>query len=170
MTANPHRPVRPEKAGPGQASVWDYPRPPMVVPSSERIRVVLGGQVIAEATAALRVLETSHPPTYYLPAGAFRNGALRPTRGSTWCEWKGRAAYFDLVAGDRVAPSAAWTYPDPSPGFEALRDQVAVMPGAVDACFVDDEVVRPQEGGFYGGWITSSIVGPFKGGSGTQGW
>lgn len=165
----PRRPVR-DRAGSGQESVWDYPRPPAVVPTSERVRVVLGGRVVAESRAALRVLETSHPPTYYLPRDAFEPEALRPASGATWCEWKGQAAYFDLVSGDRVAPGAAWTYPTPTRGFETLRDHVAVMPGAVDACYVDDERVRSQDGGFYGGWITSRVVGPFKGGPGTRGW
>jgi uncharacterized protein (DUF427 family) len=131
---------------------------------------VLGGVVVAETTAALRVLETSHPPTYYLPMAAFLAGVLRPATGGSWCEWKGRAAYFDLVVDDSRAPSAAWTYPDPKQGFAALRDHVAVYPGAVDACFVDDERVQPQAGGFYGGWITGRVVGPFKGGPGTRGW
>jgi uncharacterized protein (DUF427 family) len=125
---------------------------------------------IAASTRALRVLETSHPPTYYLPAGDFEPGTLHPTEGSSWCEFKGRAAYFDVHGGDAVAPRAAWTYPTPTPGFEAIADHVAVMPGAMDRCTVDGEVVTPQEGGFYGGWITSRVVGPFKGGAGTWGW
>lgn len=169
MTRFTGRPAK-QAPGPGQESVWDYPRPPAVVPSGERVTVVLGGRVVAETTAALRVLETSHPPTYYLPREAFGPGVLRPAESATWCEWKGRAAYFDVVGGGRVAPAGAWTYPTPTRGFEVLRDHVAVMPGAVDACYVDGERVRPQEGGFYGGWITSRVVGPFKGGPGTSGW
>ncbi len=161
---------RPEPAGPGQESVWDYPRPPRVEPSDEVVEVWLGGRVVARSTRSLRVLETSHPPTYYLPVDAFEDGALRPLDGSTFCEFKGAAAYFDVVSGDTVAPRAAWTYPSPSPGFESLRGHVSVMPGAVDRCTVDGEVVRPQEGGFYGGWVTSRVVGPFKGGPGTWGW
>ncbi|GAA2094357.1 DUF427 domain-containing protein [Microlunatus panaciterrae] len=164
--------TRPEPlpVGPGQESAWDYPRPPRVEQSTERVEVVLGGAVIAGTSSSLRVLETSHPPTYYLPRDAFVNGSLRPCRGSSWCEWKGTARYFDLISGDVVAPRAGWTYPDPSPGFAPLRDHVAVMPGLVDACLVDGEKVVPQQGGFYGGWITSRVVGPFKGGPGTQGW
>jgi len=161
---------RPEKPGPGQESVWDYPRPPALVPSSQLVEVVLGGVVIARTTTSWRVLETSHPQTYYLPREAFVDGALVPTSGSSSCEWKGLAAYADLHGGGLVAPRAAWTYPDPTPAFEAISDAWAVMPGAVDACRVDGETVRPQEGGFYGGWITDAVVGPFKGGPGSWGW
>ena len=156
--------------GPGQESVWDYPRPPALEPSSETVEVVLGGVVVASTNRSFRVLETSHPPTYYLPAEAFLDGALRPTAGASHCEWKGQAAYADLHGGDRVAPRAAWTYPDPTPAFLALADAWAVMPGLVDACRVDGEVVRPQDGGFYGGWITDRVVGPFKGSPGSWGW
>ena len=109
-------------------SVWDYPRPPRVEPSSERVVVTHGGVVVADTTASLRVLETSHPPTYYLPADAFAPGVLRPADGASWCEWKGQAAYLDLVVGDEVVPAVAWTYPTPSPGFEALLDHVALYP------------------------------------------
>ncbi len=163
------RPAR-QQPGPGQESVWDYPRPPRVEASSETVEVRLGGEVVARTTAALRVLETSHPPTYYLPRAAFAEGALRPAQGSSYCEWKGVAAYYDIVTPTRSATRAGWTYPEPSPGFESLVDHVAVMPGAVDACTVDGEIVVPQDGGFYGGWITSRVVGPFKGPPGTRGW
>jgi uncharacterized protein (DUF427 family) len=155
---------------PGQESVWDYPRPPRIERSVEHVTVRLGGQLIADTTAALRVLETSHPPTYYLPLAAFTPGALRPAAGGSWCEYKGAAAYLDVHGGDRTVPAAAWYYPDPTAGFETLRDHVALYPGRMDSVEVDDEPVRPQEGGFYGGWITSRVVGPFKGGSGTFGW
>ena len=160
----------PERPGPGRESVWDYPRPPRLEPSTERVEVELGGRVVASSTAAWRVLETSHPPTYYLPRDAFEPGVLRETEGATWCEWKGRAAYFDLVAGDRVAHRAAWTYLAPSPGFEPIAGALAVMPALVDRCSVDGETVTPQPGGFYGGWITGRVVGPFKGEPGTSGW
>ncbi|MFC5040462.1 DUF427 domain-containing protein [Ornithinimicrobium kibberense] len=150
--------------------MWDYPRPPRVEPSEALVVVELGGTTVARTTRSLRVLETSHPPTYYLPRAAFVPGVLRPTDGSSFCEWKGAASYLDLVAGGRTAARAAWTYPDPSPGFEALRDHVALYPGLVDRCLVDGEVVEPQPGGFYGGWITSAVVGPFKGEPGTWGW
>jgi uncharacterized protein (DUF427 family) len=156
--------------GPGQESVWDYPRPPRVEACAVEIEVVLGGVTVARTRTSWRVLETSHPPTYYLPRDAFAPGALRAASGSSWCEWKGTASYLDLVAGDTVAERAAWTYLDPSPGFEAIAGAVAVMAAATDGCFVDGERVVAQPGGFYGGWITGSVVGPFKGGPGTQGW
>ena len=161
---------RPGRPGPGQESVWDYPRPPRVEPSEALVVVELGGTTVARTTRSLRVLETSHPPTHYLPRAAFVPGVLRPTDGSSFCEWKGAASYLDLVADGRTAARAAWTYPDPSPGFEALRDHVALYPGRVDRCTVDGEPVQPQAGGFYGGWVTSRVVGPFKGGPGTAGW
>jgi uncharacterized protein (DUF427 family) len=162
--------VEREAAGPGQESVWDYPRPPRVEPTDERVEVRLGGRVVASTRSAYRVLETSHPPTYYLPRGSFADGVLRPSAGATWCEWKGRASYFDLVVPGRTAARAAWTYADPTDGFLAIVDHVAVMPGLVDECTVDGETVLPQVGGFYGGWVTSRVVGPFKGGPGTAGW
>ncbi len=163
------RPV-PEKPGPGQESVWDYPRPPRIERSSEHLEVVLGGITIAATDASYRVLETSHPPTYYLPREAFLPGSLRPAAGSSFCEWKGTASYLDVVGGTTVAPRAAWTYPDPTSAFAAIVDHVAVYPGLMDRCTVDGETVAPQPGGFYGGWVTSRVVGPFKGGPGTQGW
>jgi uncharacterized protein (DUF427 family) len=156
--------------GPGQESVWDYPRPPRVEPSDEEVEVVLGGEVVARTRNALRVLETSHPPVYYLPFASFTWGAVVPAEGTTFCEFKGTATYFDLVGGGRRAPRAAWTYEQPAVGFEAIYAHLAVMPGLVDRCTVNGEVVVPQEGGFYGGWITSRVVGPFKGGPGTVGW
>jgi uncharacterized protein (DUF427 family) len=156
--------------GPGQESVWDYPRPPRVEPTTELVSIVLGGEVVASTREAIRVLETSHPPAYYLPYASFAPGSLVPVGGTTFCEFKGSASYFDVVAGGRRAQRAAWTYRQPSPGFEAIRDHVAVMPAAMDRCMVDGELVEPQAGGFYGGWITSRVVGPFKGGPGTTGW
>lgn len=164
------RPVAPDVPGPGQESVWDYPRPPRVETSTETVEVRLGGFVVASTQSAVRVLETSHPPAYYLPLDAFEPGALRPVEGTTFCEWKGVATYCDLVSPGATAPRAAWTYPDPTPGFEAIRDHVSIMPGLVEACLVDGEMVRAQEGGFYGGWITDRVVGPFKGGRGSRGW
>jgi uncharacterized protein (DUF427 family) len=156
--------------GPGQESVWDYPRPPRLEPSSATIEIHLGGILVARTTSSLRVLETSHPPNYYLPLAAYAEGVLRPVGGTTYCEWKGVATYYDVVTPSREAPRAAWTYPRPTPGFEPLVGHVAVMPGLMDTCTVDGEVVTPQEGGFYGGWITSRVVGPFKGAPGTRGW
>lgn len=150
--------------------MWDYPRPPRVEPSASVVEVVLGGVVVARTDRSWRVLETSHPPTYYLPREAFAPGVLREAAGATWCEWKGQASYFDLVTGKTLAPSAAWTYLSPTAGFEEIAGAVAVMPGLVDRCTVDGEVVVPQPGGFYGGWITSRVVGPFKGVPGSRGW
>ena len=155
---------------PGQESVWDYPRPPVAVPSTRRVTVVLGGVTIADTRAAVRVLETSHPPTWYLPRAAFLDGALRAAAGSSVCEWKGRAGYFDLLGGGQVAARAAWSYPAPAPPFAALRDHLALYAAAVDACYVDGERVTPQPGAFYGGWITADVAGPFKGGPGSMGW
>ena len=152
-------------------SVWDYPRPPRLEPTSRRIRVVFGGITIVDSRRALRLLETSHPPTYYIPRSDVREGHLRAARGGrTFCEWKGQASYFDVASGNRVAPRAAWTYPDPVAAYAALRDHVAFYPDPMDACFVEDERVAPQSGSFYGGWITRDIVGPYKGGPGTAGW
>jgi uncharacterized protein (DUF427 family) len=164
------RPVTPEPAGPGQESVWDYPRPPRVEPSDREVVVVLGGVEVCRTRRALRVLETSHPPTWYLPVADWVDGALRPAPGGSFCEFKGTAAYLDVVGGEVVADAAAWTYPRPTAGFEALRETVALYPGRMDRCTVDGEVVRPQEGGFYGGWVTDDVVGPFKGAPGTRGW
>jgi uncharacterized protein (DUF427 family) len=157
-------------ARPRQERVSDYPRPPRLERSARRVRIELGGETIAETDAAWRVLETHHPPTWYLPPAAFRPGVLRPAAGSSHCEWKGRARYWTLAAGGRVEERAGWSYPDPTPAFAALRDHVAVYAGRMDGCFVDDERVLPQPGGFYGGWITAGLVGPFKGEPGTWGW
>ena len=166
-----HRqPVRPEQPGPGQESVWDYPRPPRVEPSTERLVVRLGGEVVADTTSSYRVLETSHPPVHYLPRTAFAVGALQPGDGHSTCEFKGRAQYLDVVGGGVRARSAAWTYPTPWAGFEVLVDHVAVYPGRMDSCEIDGEVVDAQEGDFYVGWVTSRVVGPFKGAPGTLGW
>ncbi len=151
-------------------SVWDYPRPPRVEPCTSVIEVVLGGAVVARTGSSLCVLETSHPPTYYLPVSAFVEGSLRPAAGTSFCEWKGTAAYLDVVGGDEVAERAAWYYPEPTETFAELVDHVAVYAGRMDRCTVDGEVVTPQPGGFYGGWITSRVVGPFKGEPGTRGW
>jgi uncharacterized protein (DUF427 family) len=131
---------------------------------------VLAGRIVAESDAAVRVLETSHPPNYYFPLDTVAPGVLTRTAGSSWCEFKGSAHYFDVAVADRVARDAAWGYDDPSAGFDALRGRVAFYPSRVDACFVDDELVVAQPGGFYGGWITSDVTGPFKGAPGTAGW
>ena len=154
--------------------VAHYPRPPRLEREARRVRIILGGETIADTGAdtgaAWRVLETFHPPTIYLPPAAFPPGALRPAPGRSFCEWKGMARYWTLAGGDRLAERAGWSYPDPTPCFAALRDHVAVYAGMMDACLLDEERVAPQPGGFYGGWITAELVGPFKGGPGTLGW
>lgn len=151
-------------------SVWDYPRPPRLERALERLRVVLAGVTVADSARGWRVLETSHPPVYYLPPDDVRMDLLQPAPGRSFCEFKGWARYWTLVVGERRAPSAAWSYPDPTPSFAAIADHVAFYASRVDACFVGEERVTAQEGDFYGGWITSRIVGPFKGGPGTAGW
>lgn len=157
--------------GPGQESVWDYPRPPRVEPSARVARVELGGETVAESSRALRVLETAGAPTIYFPPEDVRSDLLEVVGDhSTFCEWKGTATYFDVVVGDERAARAAWTYRDPKAGYEQLRDYIAFYPGRVGAAWLGDERVRPQPGRFYGGWVTNDIVGPFKGEPGTEGW
>ena len=159
------------EAAPGQESVWDYPRPPRVEVTAERVVVEFGGTTVVDTRKALRVLETSHPPSYYLPLTDVAPGALRPADGQSWCEYKGLASYLDVVGADgSVAVQAAWTYPRPSAGYEQLAGHVALYPGRMSRCTVDGELVVAQEGGFYGGWITSRVVGPFKGTPGSRGW
>lgn len=160
----------PDPVGPGQESVWDYPRPPRVERVDRRVRVVLGGETIVDTDDVVRVLETSHPPVYYLPVAAFVSGALTPGEGSSFCEFKGGARYFDVHGGGQVRPRAAWNYPDPAPGYGVLADRVALYPAAMDECTVDGIEVTPQAGGFYGGWVTPDVVGPFKGEPGSMGW
>ena len=159
-----------EVPGPGQESVWDYPRPPRLEPAGARIEMVLGGVTVVAATRALAGTRDEPPSGVLPPAADFAPGSLRPAAGSSICEWKGRAAYFDVVGGGRVAERAGWTYPDPTPPYELLAGHIAVYAGPMDRCTVDGEVVRPQPGGFYGGWVTSAVVGPFKGQPGTQFW
>ena len=156
--------------GPGQESVWDYPRPPRVEEVDKRLRVVFAGEAIAETDHGLRVLETSHPPAYYFPREDVRMELLEPSVGTTFCEFKGEASYFAIVVGESTARKAAWTYESPSPGYEELAGRLCFYASRVDSCHVGDEEVTPQEGDFYGGWITSDVVGPFKGGPGTMGW
>jgi uncharacterized protein (DUF427 family) len=164
----------PDPVGPGQESVWAYPRPPTLEPVARRLRVVLGGEVIANTTRGYRVLETSHPPNYYFPPDDIAAGAIERAKGASFCEWKGRAHYYAVIGGQtpdqRVEPEAAWGYDEPSTAFESIRGYVAFYASRMDACFVDDEQVVPQPGGFYGGWITHDVVGPFKGGPGSRGW
>lgn len=169
MLADMARPDRIEP-GPGQESAWDYPRPPRVEPSPSHVTVTFGGVVIADTVRAVRVLETSQPPAFYLPADDVDLDRLRPSRRRTACEWKGIATYHDVVVGDRVARDAAWSYPEPRPGYEAIAGHLAFYPQLMDECRVDGEAVQANEGDFYGGWITSKVVGPFKGGPGSRGW
>jgi uncharacterized protein (DUF427 family) len=159
-------------ANPEPESVWDYPRPPRIERSDKLVRVVLGGGVIAESARAHRVLETSHPPVYYVPREDVDDDALAPAASrSTFCEFKGAASYLDATGADGTRVTrAAWFYPDPSAGFEPIRDAVAFYPAAMDECTLDGEVVSAQPGDFYGGWISSEVTGPFKGSPGTLGW
>ncbi len=156
--------------GEGRESVWDYPRPPRLERTGKRIRVVFAGVTIVDTTDAYRVLETSHPPNFYVPPGEVLDGCLDRTQHSSYCEWKGMAHYYDVRIGDRVATDAAWGYLTPNRAFTTIAGYVAFYPGRMDRCLVDDEVAEPQPGGFYGGWITKDLVGPFKGDPGTQGW
>ncbi len=150
--------------------MWDYPRPPRVERIPTRAVIRLGGEVVVDTGDVVRVLETSHPPVYYLPIAAFAEGALVDAAGSSFCEYKGPARYFDVRGGGVTAPRAAWTYPSPADGYEELTGRVAVYARPMDACEVGGEVVTPQPGGFYGGWITSAVTGPFKGSAGSSGW
>jgi uncharacterized protein (DUF427 family) len=155
--------------GPGQESVWDYPRPPRLVPDPREVIVRWGEVEVARTHRALRMLETSHPPSYYLPWDDVAKSLLKPVGRASFCEWKGPARYWTLVDGDRCLEGVAWSYPDPLPGAEALAACVAFYAGVLD-CRIDGAPVRPQPGGFYGGWITPDLVGPFKGEPGSQGW
>jgi uncharacterized protein (DUF427 family) len=151
-------------------SVWDYPRPPRLEATTERVVVTHRGRVIVDTTAALRILETSHPPNYYVPRADVDESVLVEVSGTTFCEFKGVAAYADLVVGSDRLSRAVWWYPEPTAGYEELIDHISLYPGRVDQCTVDGEVVQAQDGNFYGGWITSRVTGPFKGAPGTLGW
>jgi uncharacterized protein (DUF427 family) len=156
--------------GPGQESVWDYPRPPVLVPERRRVEVRFEGIQIASTSSALRLLETSHPPTFYLPLAGVDTSRLIPVVGGSFCEWKGQAVYFDLSLGGRRLPRAAWAYPEPiEENFQDLAHRVAFYATHLD-CLVEGAQARPQAGGFYGGWITPELTGPFKGDPSTGGW
>lgn len=155
---------------PGQESVWAYPRPPRLERVAERLHIIFDGEIIADTASGLRVVETSNPPTYYLPPQCVRPGSLVSGGRGSYCEWKGGAVYFNVIGANRVAERAAWTHPDPTPSFADLADHIAFYAAPMDACYVGDEQVTPQPGGFYGGWVTPRIVGPFKGEPGTEGW
>lgn len=164
--------------GPGQESVWDYPRPPRLEETSKHIQIIFNGVTIVDTHRAKRVLETSHPPTYYIPPEDIKMEYLIATQRGSFCEWKGQARYFTVKVGEsqedgraeRTATDVAWSYPNPTPTFATIKDHVAFYAHAMDACYVDGEKAQPQPGNFYGGWVTSDIVGPFKGEPGTWGW
>ena len=156
--------------GPGQESVWDYPRPPRLEPSGEHLVVELAGVTVADTRRGLRVLETSQPPAYYFPPEDVATELLRPTTTRTFCEWKGQARYHTIVVDDREAFDAAWSYDRPVDAFSALAGHYAFYPARVDRCTVDGEIAVANAGAFYGGWVTSRIVGPFKGGPGSATW
>ncbi len=171
------RPGRPQPAldqivppGPGQESVWDFPRPPRLEAWTQRVRVEFGGLTIADSRQTLRALETSHPPTYYIPRADVNMDALRPAPGASMCEWKGAASYFDVVAGGEVAAKAGWSYADPFEDFAGVADHFAFYCAAMDGCWVGGHRATPQPGGFYGGWVTEHVTGPFKGSPGSMGW
>lgn len=153
----------------GRENVRDYPRPPRLERTTRHLRVELAGVVLADTRRAYRVLETSSPPTYYFPPEDVAMQHLIESSRHTFCEWKGEAGYCHVVVGDVRRENAAWFYPNPTPAFEPIRDYIAFYPGLVDACTVDGERVQPQPGDYYGGWVTSDLVGPFKGGPGSQG-
>ncbi len=164
--------MRPQRIEPqpGQESVWDYPRPPKLESTSKHIQIIFNGEVIADTTNAIRVLETSHPPSYYIPPADIKMEYLIATPQSSFCEWKGRAGYYTIQVGDKEVQNAGWFYPNPTPPFAAIQNHVAFYAHVMDACYVDGELVTPQPGNFYGGWITKDIVGPFKGVPGSWGW
>ena len=162
---------QPEPPTAGQESAWDYPRPAVLERNQRHILIRLHGEVLADTRGGFRVLETSHPPTYCLPIGDVKREWLRsvPGRG-TFCEWKGFASYFDIVSPAGTLQRACWTYPNPTESFAGIVDHLAFYAAPMDSCSVDGELVTPQEGPFYGGWITSHVAGPFKGPPGTEFW
>ncbi|MEQ8762477.1 MAG: DUF427 domain-containing protein [Planctomycetota bacterium] len=166
MNRRPDHPL----AGPGQESVWEYPRPPRLEPTPRLLEVVFANQTIAATRQGFRVLETTHPPLYFISFDDIVHGTLIPVEGTTRCEWKGVASYFDVRFGGRVAHRAAFTYSEPVKRYEAIRGYVSFYARLMDECRVDGEVVEPQPGDFYSGWITQDVIGPFKGGPGTWGW
>ncbi len=155
---------------PGQESVWDYPRPPRLEATTRHIQVICNGVAIADSTHAYRVLETSHPPVYYIPPKDIRMEYLKASPRTTFCEWKGHGVYYHVHVADKHLLDVAWYYPNPTPAFATIKDYVAFYPRPMDACYVDGKRVQPQPGKFYGGWITPDIVGPFKGEPGSWGW
>ncbi|GAB4232281.1 MAG: DUF427 domain-containing protein [Stanieria sp.] len=161
---------QPTPPQPGQESVWDYPRPPRLESSTQHIQVIFNQIAIADSHRTYRVLETSHPPVYYIPPEDIQIAYLHQTPRQSFCEWKGIANYYTVQVGDRQEVNAAWFYPNPTHEFAAIKNYVAFYPSRMDACYVDGEQVQPQPGDFYGGWITKNIVGPFKGSADSWGW
>ncbi|MGI9469343.1 MAG: DUF427 domain-containing protein [Rubripirellula sp.] len=155
---------------PNRESVWDYPRPPALEACPRHIQIIINGQTLADTRSSFRVLETSHPPVYYLPAKDIAMDRLKKTQGGSFCEWKGYASYFAYLSGGVEIVDIAWCYSQPTQKFEAIKNYLAFYPHKTECCYVDGEKVKPQEGDFYGGWITEDIVGPFKGSPGTLGW
>lgn len=163
------RPV-PDPVGPGQTSVWSFPRPAIAEPSRALVVIRHAGLTIAETRRAWRVVETSHPPSWYLPPDAVAPGLLMPSERRSWCEWKGMARYWHLALPTGVMRDVGWSYPDPTPAFSGIADHIAFYCAPFDACLVDGMRATPQPGGFYGGWVTPDLAGPFKGGPGTMAW
>ncbi len=161
---------KPIKPGPGQESVWAYPRPAIAEPTSKRIQVIFNGVMIADSVRTFRVLETSHPPSYYIPPEDVELQYFIRGTGRSMCEWKGAANYYTVDVNGKQAANCAWYYPSPTPEFVKMKDHIAFYPAMMDECRVAGEIASPQEGGFYGGWVTKDIVGPIKGGPGSRGW
>ena len=160
----------PDPVSPGQESVWSFPRPAVAQSTDAHIIIEHAGKIIADTRASIRTLETSHPPSYYIPRSDIASGILRQAEGASFCEWKGVAVYWDVVIGNMVLARVGWSYPAPTASFAALRDHIAFYAAPFDRCSVDGETVLPQPGAFYGGWITSTVAGPFKGVPGSRGW
>ena len=163
-----HRPSFAEEPGPGQESVWDYPRPPALVSCESLVEIQAAGALLASTRQAQRVLETASPPTYYLPPDSVDWSRLVRTADRSYCEWKGGATYWHLTK-PKTIKNVAWSYEEPKNSFKSIAGYVSFYPAMLD-CFIDGERVRPQPGGFYGGWVTNEIVGPFKGQPDTSGW
>lgn len=162
--------VKPEPINPGQESVWDFPRPAIAEPTDLHCRIAHRGKVLAETRNAIRTLETSHPPTYYIPPQDVNLSLLKINSQRSLCEWKGQAHYFDAIIDGQLLGDIAWSYAAPTPAFSAIENHIAFYAAPFDQCSVDGELVTPQPGGFYGGWITSHVAGPFKGIAGSRFW
>ncbi len=159
-----------DPVAPGQTSVWDFPRPAVAEPVGAHVVIEHRGVIVADTRRSVRTLETSHPPSYYIPRDDIAPGVLRPAGGGSYCEWKGNATYWDVIIDGIALPRVGWSYPTPTRNFECLRDHIAFYAAPFDRCSVNGGTAKAQHGGFYGGWITSDLAGPFKGGPGTMGW